>query len=143
MHPKQIIKDIQSMGSNITVDGNDLYIENPMNIYPEIEQVVKDYKKRIVAYLKGEYSERDHAIKQTIDKTLNFYLCVEQEVNEKIYDWLMEDDESRNMFMRLLELFAENGWFPPDPFANYETDETNLLSEFIYKRSMNYFRKRS
>lgn len=143
MHPKQIIKDIQSMGSNITVEGDDLYIDNPMNIYPEVEQVVKDYKKRIIAYLKGEYSDRDHAIKQTIDKIFNFYLCIDQEMNDKIGEWLNEDEGTPIMVMELIKKFANNGWFPSDPLANYETMETDELSEALYKRSMNYFRKRS
>jgi hypothetical protein len=143
LHPKQIIKDIQSMGSNLTVEGDDLYIDNPMNIYPEIEQVVKDYKKWIVSYLKGEYSNQDHAIKQTIDKIFNFYLCIEQEMNDKIGKWLNEDEGTPIMVMELIKQFAKNGWFPPDPLANYESDETDTLSKELFERSMNYFRKRS
>lgn len=141
MHPKQIIKDIQSMGSNLTVEGDELYIDNPMNIYPELEQTVKEYKSWIISYLKGEYSDRYHAIRQTIEKTINFYLCMEQEMNGKIGKWLNEDDGAALRFMDLLVLFSQNGWFPPDPVANYETPETDKLSKELYERAINFFKK--
>lgn len=86
------------------------------------------------------YSKMDHAIKQTIEKTINFYLCVEQDINQKIEKWLNEDDGTALMLMDLIVLFSENGWAPPDSLANYETVETNKLSKEIYERSMAYFK---
>ena len=52
MHPKQICIDLKSMGSSLTVEGNDLYIENPENICPEIEDLVKSYKPYIINFLR-------------------------------------------------------------------------------------------
>jgi hypothetical protein len=140
MHPRNICKDLESIGSNLTVDGQELYIENDMNVYPELEQVIKEYKSRIIKFLKGEYSEKDHAIKQTIDKTINFYMCVEQDMNAKIGNWLCNDETALNMFMDLLVKFTDNGWFPPESTSNYETVETDKVSKELYERAMSYFK---
>jgi len=86
LHPKQICADFASMGSPLVLDGDDLYIEHPENIYPELEELGKNYKSRIVAYLKGEYLDNDHNVKQTVDKIINFYLGIEQDMNRKIND---------------------------------------------------------
>jgi hypothetical protein len=141
MHPKQICKDIESMGSKLVLDGDDLYIENPENIYPEIEDVVKGYKSRIITYLKGEYSNQLHAIKQTIDKMVDWQLFVEQDINKKINAWFLKDYDSLSKFMTLMDKFYKNGWDDfTQPIANYEDKETDKLSLELYERAMSFFK---
>jgi hypothetical protein len=140
LHPKRICADFKSMGATLVLDGEDLFIENHEKITPELEELAKSYKSRIITYLKGGYSDFDHNIKQTIDKIINFYFCIEQEMNGKIGSWLNQDEKSVNMLMDLFVKFSDNGWFPMDPVANYENEETNKLSKEIYKRAMSYFK---
>lgn len=143
MHPKQICADFASMGFPLVLDGNDLYIEHPENIYPELEELAKEYKSRIVAYLKGEYSDSDHNIKQTMDKIINFYIGIEQDMNGKINDWLNHDEEALKMTMKLFVEFSYNGWSKVrEPVANYENEITNQLCKEIYERAMSYFRRK-
>lgn len=143
MHPKQIITDIKSMGANLVLDGDDLYIEQHEKIYPEIEEIAKLYKARIVAYLKNDYSDQEHNIFQTVDKIINFYAGVEQDMNKKINEWLNEDEPATKMIMKLCVELAKNGWKnPKDPTANYEDINTFKLSTEIYERAMSYFRRK-
>ena len=83
MHPKQICADLETLGARLVLDGNDLYIENPENVYQELVEFVQSYRKRIIRYLKGEYSDHEHNVKQTIDKIINYFMGIDQEMNPK------------------------------------------------------------
>ncbi|WP_406622167.1 hypothetical protein V6946_27685 [Bacillus sp. PPSBB_2] len=142
MHPKQICAGVQSMGAKLVLDGNDLYIENHKKIAPEVEAVIKEYKLRIVKYLQGNYSDQDHAVKQTIDKIINFFIGVEQDINPKINDWFNHDEAAARLVMELTLNFSLNGWlYVKESVANYENKLTDELSQEIFNRAMSHFRK--
>ncbi|MGM0747110.1 MAG: hypothetical protein ACQEUS_04430 [Bacillota bacterium] len=141
MHPKQICADLTLLGSSLILDGDELYIEQPKNVYPELEAFVQSYKKRIIKYLQGEYSEHEHNVKQTIDKIINYFMGIDQEINRKIDDWFNHDYESVMKVMKLLVLFWENGWRElKESVSNFESEETDRLSIEIYDRAMSYFK---
>lgn len=141
MHPKQICVDIETLGARLVLDGNDLYIENPENVYQELVEFVQSYKRRIIRYLKGEYSDHEHNVKQTIDKIINYYMGIAQDLNTKIDDWFNHDWEAAIKVSRLLVLFWENGWRDLDTsVSNFESEETDKLSLEIYERAMSYFK---
>ncbi|WP_111292203.1 hypothetical protein [Bacillus safensis] len=141
MHPKQICADIEMMGARLVLDGNDLYIENPENVYQELVDFVQSYKKRIIRYLKGEYSDQEHNVKQTIDKIINYFMGIDQEMNPKIDDWFNHEWDAATKAARLLVLFWENGWRDLDTsVSNFESEETDKLSLEIYERAMSYFK---
>ncbi|MDU1838647.1 MAG: hypothetical protein E6780_03630 [Staphylococcus epidermidis] len=140
MHPKQIIADFQSMGANLVLDGNDLYIEKPEKVCPEIQEIAKQYKARIIGYLKNDYSDQEHKIFQTMDKIINFYVGIDQDMNKKINDWLNHDEVACTMIMQLCVELSKNGWMDPkEPTCNYEDINTFKFSTEIYKRAMSYF----
>ena len=139
MHPKKICEDIQSMGSKLVLEGEDLYIENPENIYPEIEELIKSYKKRIIQYLKGDYSSKVHSVKQTIDKIVDFYKA-ECPKDSKINSWLQKDESALELLMLLWKELYENGWNYNEPIANYEDENTEKLTDQIFEKAMSYFK---
>lgn len=142
MHPKQIIDDFKSMGATFVLDNDELYIDNPENIYPELEELAKSYKARIVAFMKGNYSDQDHAVKQTMDKIIKFYCGIDQDMNEKINDWLNNDVAGTAAVMQLLIVLNHNGWDKvTEPICNFENDVTDKLSKEIFERAMAYFKK--
>jgi hypothetical protein len=139
LHPKQLCIDIQSMGSKLVLEGEDLYIENPENIYPEIEELIKSYKNRIIQYLKGDYSSKVHSVKQTIDKIVEFYRD-ECPKDSKINSWLQEDESSLELLMLLWRELYDNGWNYIEPIANYEDENTEKLTDQIFEKAMSYFK---
>lgn len=142
LHPKQICIDVQSMGAKLILDGNDLFIENPERIGPEVESVIKEYKLRIVKYLQGNYSDQEHAVKQTVDKIINFFIGIEQDMNPKINDWFNNDEDAARLVMELTLNFSLNGWlYIKESVANYENKLTDELSLNLYNRAMAYFRR--
>lgn len=142
LHPKKIVDDFKSMGASLVLDGDELYIDNPENIYPELEELAKQYKSRIVTYLKGGYSDKDHNVKQTVDKVILFMAGVKQDMNPKIEDWLNNDAAGMAAVMQLIIDLSHNGWCDRlEPIANYETVETDKLSKEIYERAMSYFKR--
>ena len=140
MHPKQICNDVESMGSCLVLDGDDLYIEHPENIYPEMEDVIKSYKVSIINYLKGDYSKKEYAVMQTIEKIIGFYRGREQEINSKINAWLNQDDKSIRKIMTLFIVLSRNGWTGDDPIDQYRDDTTDELSLEIFNKAMAYFK---
>jgi hypothetical protein len=142
MHPKQICEDFKSMGAALVLEDDELYINNPENVYPALQDFAKSYKARIIKYLKGQYSKEDHNIIQTIDKVINYYLGIEQEINPKIEEWLRQDDESIQKVNDMLVLLWLNGWNNlTDPVANYENLKTEKLSKEIFERAMEFFKR--
>ncbi|TCP32160.1 hypothetical protein EV207_101138 [Scopulibacillus darangshiensis] len=138
MHPKTLCSDFAKMGSPIVLDGDDLYIENPENIYHELERLAKSYKRRIIKHLQGDYSIKDHALYQTIDKIVDYMSGCS---NKAINDWLYKDYESVDKIMTLLKMFYENGWKKFDePVVNFETPGTDRLSQEIFDRAMSHFK---
>ncbi|WP_040596724.1 hypothetical protein [Parvimonas micra] len=141
MHPKKICDAVASMGARLFLDGNNLYIENPEKIYPELEDFIKSYKPWIVKYLKGEYTKHEHAINETVEKIINFYRGIEQPGNSKINDWLNKDYESTKDCMTLFVLLSENGWTSNEPIASYESVDTDELTQKLYSKAINFFKK--
>ncbi|WP_350300618.1 hypothetical protein [Peribacillus frigoritolerans] len=142
MHPKQIIDDFKSLGSPFVLENDELYIDNPENIYPELEDLAKSYKARIVAFLQGNYSDQDHAVKQTMDKIIKFYCGIDQDMNGKINDWLNYDAAGTAAVMQLLIDLNNNGWDKvTEPICNFENEVTDKLSKEIFNRAMSYFRR--
>lgn len=143
MHPKQIIDDFKSMGASFVLDNDELYIDNPENIYPELEELAKSYKARIVAFMKGNYSDQDHAVKQTIDKIVNCFLRTDEEVNQKIENWIGDDPGSVELILTLFVVLRENGWMNlKESISNFENEKTDKLSKEIFDRAMAYFRRK-
>lgn len=142
MHPKQIIDDFKSMGATFVLDNDELYIDNPENIYLELEELAKSYKARIVAFMKGNYSDQDHAVKQTIDKIVNCFLRTDEEVNQKIENWIGDDPGSVELILTLFVELRENGWMNlKESISNFENEKTDKLSKEIFDRAMAYFKK--
>lgn len=141
MHPKKICDAVASMGARLVLDGNDLYIENPEKIYPELEDFIKSYKPWIIRYLKGEYTKQEHAINQTVEKIIDFYRNIDQRSNSQINIWLNTDYESLEKVMNLFVLLSENGWSANEPIANYESVETDRLVKEIFDAAMKFFKK--
>lgn len=142
MHPKQIIDDFKSMGATFVLDNDELYIDNPENIYPELEELAKSYKARIVAFMKGNYSDQDHAVKQTIDKIVNCFLRTDEVVNQKIENWIGDDPGSVELILTLFVELRENGWMNlKESISNFENEKTDKLSKEIFDRAMAYFKK--
>ena len=140
LHPKQLCEDIQSLGAKLVLDGNELFIENPEKVYSELEDFIKSNKVRIIKFLKGGYSDKEHSVRQTIDKIIDFYndYCP---VDSKINNWLQFDDKSLGLIMQLLTVLYENGWNYRELIANYENANTDKLSKEIYDRAMFFFKK--
>lgn len=91
--------------------------------------------------MKGEYSDHEHNVKQTIDKIINYFMGIDQEMNPKIDDWFNHDWDAAIKAARLLVLFWENGWRDLNSsVANFEDEETDQLSLEIYERAMSYFK---
>ncbi|MFD9629063.1 hypothetical protein [Peribacillus muralis] len=142
MHPKQIIDDFKSMGATFVLESDELYIDNPENIYPELEELAKSYKARIVAFMKGNYSDQDHAVKQTIDKIVNCFLRTDEVVNQKIENWIGDDPVSVELILTLFVELGENGWMNlKESISNFENEKTDKLSKEIFDRAMAYFKK--
>ncbi|TYS14298.1 hypothetical protein FZC78_19280 [Rossellomorea vietnamensis] len=140
MHPKQMCSDVESMGAKLVLDGEDLFIEQPEKVPPEVIGLIKEYKNRIIKYLKGSYSDKEHSVRQTIDKIIDFYHkgCP---VDSKINKWLQQDIKALELLLILWRELYDNGWSYSVHICNFENEKTVELSKQIYDRAMHFFKK--
>ncbi|MGE6380023.1 hypothetical protein ACQKD7_25110, partial [Peribacillus muralis] len=81
-------------------------------------------------------------VKQTMDKIIKFYCGIDQDMNEKINNWLNNDAAGTAAVMQLLIDLNNNGWDKVrEPICNFENDKTDKLSKEIFDRAMAYFKK--
>ena len=142
MHPKKIIDDFKSFGASFVLENGELFLQDHKEVTPELIEFAKQYKKRIIAYLEGGYSAKDHSVKSTIDKIVTYMIGENHDATTKINNWLVQDYEAMQLIITLMQKFYDAGWKNFDEsIANYETPETDKLSLEIFNRAMQHFKK--
>ncbi|PET28233.1 hypothetical protein CN271_31215, partial [Bacillus cereus] len=62
--------------------------------------------------------------------------------NQKLYDWLLADEESLQMFYDWTIVLAKNGWKDMyEDYRQFENDESNTMARKIYERAVTYARR--
>ncbi|UED76081.1 hypothetical protein [Brevibacillus sp. DP1.3A] len=144
MHPKLICDEMAKLGSPIVMDGGNLYVENADKVPAHDMDLARSYKARIVKYLMGTYSDKEHALRQTNDKIIAFMLMENQDKTTeiKLDKWLTTDEHSYELVTRWLQKLAVNGWVDAQQsIANYETLETDKIAVELFDRAMSFFKK--
>lgn len=140
MHPKKICEDFAKMGSDLFLKEGDVFMKNHENVYDDLKSYTKLYKPWILQYLKGEYSDKEHAMNTTTEKIICCMMNIEQDMNEKINDWLGHDEESLQMSVQLMQHLYDKGWRYELPIATFESEESDKARKFIFDRAMAYFK---
>lgn len=143
MHPKSIVENTRKYGSDLLLDNGELFLKNPENIPWEIEEFIVSHKQRIVDYLNGRFTERQHAIDQTIEKMFLWWRGIEQPGSKTIHYWTVSEPESIGLLYELSAELAKQGWKDPnEPYFPYETERSRKIAEELYDSAVAFANRR-
>ncbi|MGX5576155.1 MULTISPECIES: hypothetical protein [Bacillus cereus group] len=136
----EIISAIWKSGANIYLDESDgrIAIKRQNLIPAEVMQAAEQNYQAIDDWFQ---SWKDaSAEKLTIMKILHQFCGWQQ--NQKLYDWLLADEESLQMFYDWTIVLAKNGWKDMyEDYRQFENDESNTMARKIYERAVTYARR--
>ena len=133
-----VINDLEKMEVKLFVkkDGS-LSLKTADKIPPEILKVAESIFNEIDQYLLSVESMNN------VDLTLwKMVTSLLGNKNEKLNDFICNDQESLDMFFKYQGELAASGW--NDAYScwfKYENDKTLELKQEIYKRAIAYFKK--
>lgn len=76
----------------------------------------------------------NNAVVQTVKKVVA-YMCGQE--NQKIDDWLRNDESSIETIIKMMQILWDQGWKPGEEFS-IEGKLANGLANEIYNRAMSY-----
>lgn len=139
MHPKNIVRDVEKLGSNLLLVEGELILEKPDNIPDYFKEMIITSKRRVIDYLEGTLQDNQIAIDQTIDKLFRHWRDIPQPGTEIIQAWVDREPETFDLLSSLSIELAENGWVDVnESFIPYETDKSKELAEQLYNKAINW-----
>lgn len=128
----ELLKHIWQSGADVKLNGEEVDLVNYENTPKEIIEFAQKDVESIRDYL---LSWKDaSAIHKTMQKIIS-YFCGWQH-NEKINEWLCNDDESLFQFHDWTVMLAENGWVDIyEDFRKFETEDSFKLATELYEKA--------
>jgi len=136
----EIISAIWKSGANIYLDPKDgrIGIKRQELIPEKVMQAAEQNFNGIDTWFKSWKDANNEKV--TILKI--FYQFCGWQHNQKLYEWLLADNDSLQMFYDWTIILAKNGWTDMyDDYRPFENDESNATARKIYERAVLYARK--
>lgn len=136
----EIISSIWKSGANIYLDPKDNRIGiTRQNLIPaEVMKAAEQNFSSIDAWFKSWKDES--AEKVTLMKVFHHFCGWKH--NQKLHDWLVDEEDSLQLFYEWTIVLAKNGWTDVyDDYRQFENDESNEMARKIYERAVIYKRK--
>ncbi|MGR2746518.1 hypothetical protein [Bacillus sp. N6] len=136
----EIISCIWKSGANIYLDPKDNRIGiTRQNLIPaEVMQAAEQNFAGIDVWFKSWKDES--AEKVTLMKVFHHFCGWKH--NQKLHDWLLDEEDSLQLFYEWTIVLANNGWTDVyDDHRQFENDESNVMARKIYERAVLYARK--
>ncbi|OUB48211.1 hypothetical protein [Bacillus thuringiensis] len=136
----EIISAIWKSGANIYLDPSDnrITIKRQHLIPTEMMRAAEQNFKEIDAWFQ---SWKDASAEKITIRKIFYEFCGWQH-NQQLYDWLLADSDSLQMFYDWTIVLAKNGWDDVySDFREYENDESNAMARKIYERAVLYTKR--
>ncbi|OUB06422.1 hypothetical protein BK704_15600 [[Bacillus thuringiensis] serovar konkukian] len=136
----EIISAIWKSGADIYLDpiDNRIGIKRQELIPVKVMQAAEHNFNEIDAWFQ---SWKDASAEKVTIRKIFYQFCGWQQ-NQKLYDWLLADADSLQMFYDWTIVLAKNGWTDMyEDYRQFENDESNAMARKIYERAVTYARK--
>ncbi|HFJ9344256.1 TPA: hypothetical protein ACGW5N_005720 [Bacillus mobilis] len=136
----EIISAIWKSGANIYLDPKDgrIGIKRQELISVEVMQAAEKNFTEIDKWFKSWKDANNEKV--TILKS--FYQFCGWQHNQKLHDWLVDEEDSLQLFYDWTIVLAANGWTDIyDDYRQFENDKSNEIARKIYERAVLYARK--
>lgn len=140
MQVLKILSDIWKSGANIYLDEKDNRIAiDEQNLIPaDVMQLAEENFQSINDWFQSWKNESAENI--TLMKMVH-QICGWQ-LNEKLNNWLCDEDESLKLFDEWMIVLAKNGWVDIyEDYRQFEIDESMKMGQELYKRAVMYSKK--
>lgn len=138
----ELLETFRKSGSILsTVDGELQYTDTG-TIPEHCVQLAGEYEKRLVRILNGENLSEQWKRDRLFINVMYFYRNVSDPSNDKIEEWLNEDEEAAKLFTKLTAEYESCGWddISTAPF-NFENEVSKQLLEELYQNAVKFFKK--
>ncbi|MBJ8024632.1 hypothetical protein [Bacillus cereus] len=139
MQALEIISLIWKSGANIYLDEKDNQVAiKKQNLIPtEIMQVAEQNYQAIYDWFKSWKDESSEKV--TLMKIFHHFCGWKH--NQKLHDWLLDEEDSLQLFYEWTIALANNGWTDIyEDYRQFENDESNVIARKIYERAILYAR---
>lgn len=136
----EIISAIWKSGADIYLDSidNRIGIKRQELIPVKVMQAAEHNFNEIDAWFQ---SWKDASAEKVTIRKIFYEFCGWQQ-NHKLYEWLIADGDSLQLFYDWTIMLAKNGWDDVySDFREYENDESNAMARKIYESAVLYARK--
>ncbi|MEH7216300.1 hypothetical protein [Bacillus toyonensis] len=136
----KILSEIWKSGANIYLDPSDNRIGiKRQNLIPtEVMQAAEQNFNEIDAWFQ---SWKNGSVEEITILKIFYQFCGWQ-YNQKLYDWLIADGDSLQLFYDWTIMLAKNGWTDMyEDYRQFETGESNAMARKIYERAVLYARR--
>lgn len=140
MQVLKILSDIWKSGANIYLDEKDNRIAiDKQNLIPaDVMKLAEENFQSIDTWFQSWKSESSENI--TLMKMVH-QMCGWQH-NEKLNNWLCNEDESLELFNKWMIVLAKNGWIDIcADFRQFENDESMKMGHELYRRAVAFAKK--
>lgn len=139
MQVLKILSDIWKSGANIFLDEKDnrVAIDGQALIPNEVMQQAEENFQSINEWFQ---SWRNESIENITLMKMVHQICGWQ-LNEKLIEWLCDEDESLKLFDDWMIVIHKNGWNDIyTDFRQFMTNESDEMKMILYKQAMKYIR---
>lgn len=139
---EEISKTFENYHSPLRIVEGELFYNERNEIPEHCIQLAKEYKTRLIDYLKGEDMTQQFKRDELFMKVMYFYRNILDPSNDRIDEWLNHDKQGASIFTKLTAAYEDKGWSDISvvPF-NYESVESKQLLEELYQNAIEHFRK--
>lgn len=135
-----ILSAIWKSGANIYLDEKDNQVAiKKQNLIPA--EVMKAAEQNYQAIYDWFQSWKDESAEKITLMKIFHHFCGWKH-NQKLHNWLVEEEDSLQLFYEWTIVLANNGWTDVyEDHRQFENDESNAMARKIYERAVIYARK--
>ncbi|ANS50184.1 hypothetical protein BT246_48480 [Bacillus thuringiensis] len=140
MQVLEILSLIWKSGADIYLDESDgrIAIKRQNCIPAEVMQLAEQNFSEIDTWFQ---SWKDASAEQVTIRKIFYEFCGWQH-NKQLYEWLLADSDSLQLFYDWTIVLAKNGWTDMyEDYRQFENDESNAMAIKIYERAVIYVKK--
>lgn len=135
-----ILSAIWKSGANIYLDEKDNQVAiKKQNLIPT--EVMKAAEQNYQAIYDWFQSWKHESVEKITLMKIFHHFCGWKH-NQKLHNWLVDEEDSLQLFYEWTIVLAKNGWTDVyEEHRQFENDESNAMARKIYERAVLYARK--
>ncbi|EEM44070.1 hypothetical protein P4G85_28975 [Bacillus cereus] len=136
----KVVSDIWKSGANIYLDPKDnrMGITRQNLIPTEVMRAAEQHFQEIHTWFQ---SWKNESVEEITMLKILYQFCGWQH-NQKLNEWLLDDEESLQLFYDWTIILAENGWTDIyEDYRPFQNDKLDAMARKLYERAVMYAKR--